>query len=96
MLDEMRVNDVQLNASDIRQLENADGVAQAFAKQDIQLRRTAMTIAEILQQAKTLSGQERKELVKSLVDSLELSEAAPCQQLCLSELRGLGRNLGRH
>jgi hypothetical protein len=50
MLDEMRVNDVQLNASDIRQLENADEITHVFAKQGIQLRRTAMTIAEILQQ----------------------------------------------
>jgi hypothetical protein len=33
-----------------------------------------MTIAEILQQAKTLSGQERKELVKLLVDSSEWNE----------------------
>jgi len=32
MLDEMRVNDVQLNASDIRQLENADEMAHFFAK----------------------------------------------------------------
>ena len=32
MLDEMRVNDEQLNASDIRQLENADEVAHFFAK----------------------------------------------------------------
>jgi hypothetical protein len=32
MLDEMRVNDVQLNASDIRQLENADEIAHFFAK----------------------------------------------------------------
>ena len=30
MLDEMRVNDVQLNASDIRQLENADEIAHVF------------------------------------------------------------------
>ena len=49
-----------------------------------------MTMAEILQQAKTLSGQERKELVKLLVDSLDAPEAAPCQQRRLSELRGLG------
>ena len=49
-----------------------------------------MTIAEILQQAKTLSGQERKELVKLLVDSLEIPETAPRQQRRLSELRGLG------
>jgi hypothetical protein len=32
MPDEMRVNDVQLNASDIRQLENADEMAHVFAK----------------------------------------------------------------
>ncbi len=32
MLDEMRVNDEPLNASDIRQLENADEVAHFFAK----------------------------------------------------------------
>jgi hypothetical protein len=32
MLDEMRVNDVQLNAGDIRQLENADEIAHFFAK----------------------------------------------------------------
>jgi hypothetical protein len=32
MLDEMRVNDVELNASDIRQLENADEIAHFFAK----------------------------------------------------------------
>jgi hypothetical protein len=28
----MRVNDVELNASDIRQLENADEIAHVFAK----------------------------------------------------------------
>src|SRR5215510_9134159 len=32
MLDEMRLNDVQLDASDIRQLENADEIAHFFAK----------------------------------------------------------------
>ena len=52
-----------------------------------------MTIAEILQQAKTLSGQERKELVKLLVDSLEVSEGVPRQQRRLSELRGLGKEI---
>ena len=50
-----------------------------------------MTMAEILQQAKTLSGQERKELVKLLVDSLDVPEAALRQQRHLSELRGLGK-----
>jgi hypothetical protein len=52
-----------------------------------------MTIAEILQQAKTLSGQERKELVKLLVDSLDVPEAVPRQQRRLSELRGLGKKI---
>ena len=52
-----------------------------------------MTMAEILQQAKTLSGQERKELVKLLVDSLDVPEAALRQQRRLSELRGLGKEI---
>jgi hypothetical protein len=52
-----------------------------------------MTMAEILQQAKTLSVRERKELVKLLVDSLDVSEAAPRQQRRLSELRGLGKEV---
>jgi hypothetical protein len=52
-----------------------------------------MTMAEILQQAKTLSGQERKELVKLLIDSLDASEAVPYQQRRLSELRGLGKEI---
>ena len=52
-----------------------------------------MTIAEILQQAKTLSVQERKELVKLLVDSLDVPEAVPRQQRRLSELRGLGKEI---
>ncbi len=33
-----------------------------------------MTVAEILQQARTLSTQERKELVKLLVDSLDVEK----------------------
>jgi hypothetical protein len=52
-----------------------------------------MTIAEILQQAKTLSVQERKELVKLLIDSLDGPEAVSCQQRRLSELRGLGKEI---
>jgi len=52
-----------------------------------------MTFAEILQQAKTLSGPERKELVKLLVDSLDVPEAAPRQLRRLSELRGLGKEI---
>ena len=52
-----------------------------------------MTLTEILQQAKTLSGSERKELVKLLVDSLDVPEAVPRQQRRLSELRGLGKEI---
>jgi hypothetical protein len=52
-----------------------------------------MTIEEILQQAKTLSVQERKELVKLLVDSLDVPETGPRQQRRLSELRGLGKEI---
>jgi hypothetical protein len=52
-----------------------------------------MTITEILQQAKTLSGSERKELVKLLVDSLDVTEAVSCRQRRLSELRGLGKEI---
>jgi hypothetical protein len=52
-----------------------------------------MTIAEILHQAKTLSPQERKELVKLLVDSLDVPETGPRQQRRLSELRGLGKEI---
>jgi len=52
-----------------------------------------MTIAEILQQAKTLSVQDRKELVKLLVDSLDVPEGAPRQQRRISELRGLGKEI---
>ncbi|MEQ8672241.1 MAG: hypothetical protein RLP44_01205 [Aggregatilineales bacterium] len=36
-----------------------------------------MTIAEIMQQAQALSPQERKELVKLLVDSLEVNDKPP-------------------
>lgn len=36
-----------------------------------------MTLAEVLQQAQTLSVHERKELVKLLVDTLEFPEALP-------------------
>jgi hypothetical protein len=52
-----------------------------------------MTIADILQQTKTLSVQERKELVKLLIDSPEVHETVPRQQRRLSELRGLGKEI---
>jgi hypothetical protein len=55
------------------------------------MRNENMTITEIMQQAQTLSPQERKELVKLLVDSLEVKETRP--QRRLSELRGLGKDI---
>lgn len=50
-----------------------------------------MTITEIMQQAQALGPQERKELVKLLVDSLEVAEERPRRHL--SELRGLGKEI---
>lgn len=50
-----------------------------------------MTVTKIMQQAQALSPQERKELVKLLVDSLEVESVEP--QRHLSELRGLGKDI---
>lgn len=51
-----------------------------------------MTVAEILEQAQALSPQERKELVKLLVDTLDVEmKTAPRRRL--SELRGLGKEI---
>jgi hypothetical protein len=50
-----------------------------------------MTVLEILSQAQSLSQQERKELVKLLVDSLDVGQAESSRQL--SELRGLGKEI---
>jgi hypothetical protein len=51
-----------------------------------------MTVADILEQAKSLSLQERKLLVKMLVDTLDIADASPRQRR-LSELRGLGKEI---
>jgi len=51
-----------------------------------------MTVTEIMEQAQALSIQERKVLVKLLVDTLDVQEAAP-QRRRLSELRGLGKEI---
>ena len=51
-----------------------------------------MTISDILQQAQTLSPQERKELVKLLVDSLEVSDV-PGRRHSILELAGLGAEI---
>jgi len=50
-----------------------------------------LTITEILEQAKTLSPQERKELTKLLIDMMDVSSAEPIRRL--SELRGLGKDI---
>ena len=47
-----------------------------------------MTVIEILEQAKMLSPQERKELAKLLIDMMDDAPAKPVRRL--SELRGLG------
>ncbi|MCI0710467.1 MAG: hypothetical protein L0154_09935 [Chloroflexi bacterium] len=51
-----------------------------------------MTLSEVLRAAQQLSIQERKELVKRLVDTLDLPAIVP-QKRRLSELRGLGKEL---
>lgn len=50
-----------------------------------------MTITEILEQAKSLSIQERKELAKLLIDTLD--EDTSVSRRRLSELRGLGKEI---
>lgn len=50
-----------------------------------------MTVADIMKQATLLNAQERKELVKLLVDSLEV-EAYPDKHSIL-ELAGLGAEI---
>jgi hypothetical protein len=52
-----------------------------------------MTVAELLEQAKSLSAQERKELLKLLVDSLDIGEKTSHRQRSLTELRGLGKEI---
>jgi len=50
-----------------------------------------MTINELLEQAKTLSAQERKELAKLLIDTLDVVPSTSRRRL--SELRGLGKEI---
>ncbi|WP_119065699.1 hypothetical protein [Aggregatilinea lenta] len=55
-----------------------------------------MTLTEIVEQAKGLSRQEQKELIKLLIDALVLPETpktAPQKSHRLSELRGLGADI---
>jgi len=46
------------------------------------------TVAQLLQQAKTLSAEERKELVSQIIATLQ-----PSQKRSLTELRGLGKEI---
>ena len=50
-----------------------------------------MTLAEVLQQARTLSQGQQKELIKSLIELLA-ADAQPRQRR-LSELRGAGKEI---
>ena len=50
-----------------------------------------MTVAEILHQAKALTPNERKELVKSLIDLI--ASDAPRPKRSLLELQGLGKEI---
>jgi DNA-binding PucR family transcriptional regulator len=53
-----------------------------------------MTVVEILEQAQALNQQERKELVKLLVDSLDVKEEeSTTKKRSLLELRGLGAEI---
>lgn len=47
-----------------------------------------MSIAELVEQARTLSIQERKQLVKALIDTLDAPEEVKLHRI--TELRGLG------
>lgn len=50
-----------------------------------------MTVTDVLEQAKALTPQERKELTKLLIDLMDAgSPSAPRR---LSELRGLGKEI---
>jgi hypothetical protein len=50
-----------------------------------------VTVAQIIEQAKTLDAAARRELVKQLVDTLGVEERP--RQRSLTELRGLGKEI---
>jgi hypothetical protein len=55
-----------------------------------------MTVTEIMEQAKSLSQQEQKELIKLLVDALavnDVSKSESQKKHRLSDLRGLGAEI---
>jgi hypothetical protein len=51
-----------------------------------------VTVAQIIEQAKTLDAAARRELVKQLVDTLG-EDATSSRQRSLTELRGLGKEI---
>jgi hypothetical protein len=53
-----------------------------------------MTVAEIMEQAKSLSREERKTLVKLLVDTLDMPTVSPSgKKHSILELAGLGEEI---
>jgi hypothetical protein len=52
-----------------------------------------MTVSELMRKAQELSPVERKELIKLLVDSLDMEMITPARRRRLSELHGLGREV---
>lgn len=53
-----------------------------------------MSVQEMIQQARTLSLDERKQLIKALVDmGAESAQANPKRKRSLREFRGLGAHL---
>ncbi len=52
-----------------------------------------MTISKIMKQAQALSRRDRKELVKLLIDSLDVETVPATHRRRLSELRGLGKEI---
>jgi hypothetical protein len=53
-----------------------------------------MSVAEIIEQARVLSVAERKELVKLLIDTLDVSPSeTPTERVSILELAGLGAEI---
>ncbi len=52
-----------------------------------------MTIQEMIQEARTLSVEERKQLIKALVDIVNEPEAAPRKKRNIMEFVGLGAEI---
>ena len=52
-----------------------------------------MTMLEVLEQAKALDLQERKQLVKLLIDTLDAPQQEQPRQRRITELRGLGKEI---